>query len=51
MFTSGLRKDLVADQHLPVDGRIPLPSEPGLGVTLDDEAIEHYRVMSATLPG
>jgi L-alanine-DL-glutamate epimerase-like enolase superfamily enzyme len=27
-----------------VDGRIPLPTAPGLGVTINEEALASYRV-------
>lgn len=44
MFDSGLRKDLLASEPLLVDGLISLPTEPGLGIELDLDAVEHYRV-------
>lgn len=39
---SGLRKDLTSDELQMVDGAIPLPTRPGLGVELDRAALEHY---------
>jgi L-alanine-DL-glutamate epimerase-like enolase superfamily enzyme len=39
---SGLRKDLTSDELEMVDGVIPLPARPGLGVELDRDALEHY---------
>jgi L-alanine-DL-glutamate epimerase-like enolase superfamily enzyme len=44
MFTAGLRKDLLAREPAVIAGRIPLPSEPGLGIELDPDAVAHYRV-------
>jgi L-rhamnonate dehydratase len=44
MFDSGLRKDLLEREPTLVDGLIPLPQEPGLGVEIDPAALEHYRV-------
>jgi L-alanine-DL-glutamate epimerase-like enolase superfamily enzyme len=44
MFEAGLRKDLLAREPALVDGRIPLPRDPGLGIELDLDAVEHYRV-------
>jgi L-alanine-DL-glutamate epimerase-like enolase superfamily enzyme len=40
---SGLRRDLTADELRMVDGHIPLPERPGLGVELDRDALERYR--------
>jgi L-alanine-DL-glutamate epimerase-like enolase superfamily enzyme len=39
---SGLRKDLTSDELRMVDGVIPLPTRPGLGVELDRDALEAY---------
>ncbi len=44
MFEAGLRKDLLASEPALVGGVIPLPEAPGLGVELDPEAVERYRV-------
>jgi L-alanine-DL-glutamate epimerase-like enolase superfamily enzyme len=41
---SALRKDLVTEELPMVDGRIPLPTKPGLGVELNEDAIAKYRV-------
>jgi L-alanine-DL-glutamate epimerase-like enolase superfamily enzyme len=49
MFEAGLRKDLLASEPKLVDGIIPLPETPGLGVELDPDAVEHYRVRSHAL--
>jgi L-alanine-DL-glutamate epimerase-like enolase superfamily enzyme len=39
-----LRKDLLAAEPVPVDGEIPPPIAPSLGVEVDPTAIEHYKV-------
>jgi L-alanine-DL-glutamate epimerase-like enolase superfamily enzyme len=39
-----LRKDLCSVELPVVDGRIPLPTAPGLGITLDEDALAKYRV-------
>ncbi len=39
-----LRRDLVADELRMVDGVIPLPQRPGLGIELNRDALEKYRV-------
>jgi L-alanine-DL-glutamate epimerase-like enolase superfamily enzyme len=44
MFESGLRKDLLAVEPAVVDGIIPLPRRPGLGIEVDAEAFDFYRV-------
>lgn len=41
---SALRRELVADELRLVNGRIPLPQRPGLGVELNRDALEKYRV-------
>ena len=41
---SSLRKDLCSVELPVVDGRIPLPKAPGLGVTINEEALASYRV-------
>ena len=41
---SALRRDLVVDDLKVVDGMIPPPSKPGLGITLNREALLKYRV-------
>jgi len=41
---SSLRKDLCSVELSVVDGRIPLPTAPGLGVTINEEALASYRV-------
>jgi L-alanine-DL-glutamate epimerase-like enolase superfamily enzyme len=40
---SGLRKELTVEEPTMVEGAIPLPDKPGLGVELDREALERYR--------
>ncbi len=40
---SGLRKELVADELQMINGAIPLPKKPGLGIELNREALERYR--------
>jgi L-alanine-DL-glutamate epimerase-like enolase superfamily enzyme len=44
MFEHGLRKDLLTTEPEVIDGVIPLPQTSGLGVEIDPEALEHYRV-------
>jgi L-alanine-DL-glutamate epimerase-like enolase superfamily enzyme len=44
LFDSELRRDLTGAEPEIVDGRIPLPVEPGLGVALDPDAVERYRI-------
>jgi L-alanine-DL-glutamate epimerase-like enolase superfamily enzyme len=41
---SRLRRDLVLDEPALVDGRLPLPDRPGLGVTLNEAALVEFRV-------
>ena len=41
---SALRRDLCSAELLVVDGRIPLPTTPGLGVTLNEDALNRFRV-------
>ena len=41
---SALRDELVADELQMIDGEIPLPQKPGLGIELNREALEKYRV-------
>jgi L-alanine-DL-glutamate epimerase-like enolase superfamily enzyme len=41
---SVLRRELTVDELRLVDGKIPLPQEAGLGVKLNPEALEKYRV-------
>ena len=41
---SRLRRDLVLDELPVVDGRIPLPTKPGLGVTVNEEALRAFTV-------
>ncbi|MGH9628775.1 MAG: enolase C-terminal domain-like protein, partial [Bryobacteraceae bacterium] len=36
------RKDLLKEPLMVKDGYIPLPSKPGLGVELNEEAFRHY---------
>jgi L-alanine-DL-glutamate epimerase-like enolase superfamily enzyme len=39
---AGMRKDLTSDELYMVDGVIPLPTKPGLGVDVDREALAAY---------
>ncbi|WP_119461105.1 mandelate racemase/muconate lactonizing enzyme family protein [Rhodospirillaceae bacterium SYSU D60014] len=41
---SRLRKDLVLDEVALVDGRLPLPDRPGLGITLNEAALAEFQV-------
>ncbi|MBD0290123.1 MAG: hypothetical protein ICV74_02610 [Thermoleophilia bacterium] len=40
---AGLRKDLTNGELRLVDGTIPIPRKPGLGIELDRAALERYR--------
>jgi L-alanine-DL-glutamate epimerase-like enolase superfamily enzyme len=40
---SNLRKELVADELRMVDGVIPLPTRPGLGIELDRDALNRFK--------
>lgn len=44
LFESPLRAELTAPEPPIVDGLIALPTQPGLGIELDDDAIARYRV-------
>jgi L-alanine-DL-glutamate epimerase-like enolase superfamily enzyme len=44
LFPSRLRAELVRPEPELVDGRMPLPAAPGLGVELVEEVVEGYRV-------
>jgi L-alanine-DL-glutamate epimerase-like enolase superfamily enzyme len=45
LFDSPLRRDLVSPpEPALVDGRMPLPDGPGLGIELDADAVARYRV-------
>jgi L-alanine-DL-glutamate epimerase-like enolase superfamily enzyme len=39
-----LRKELVADELTIVDGKIPLPRKPGLGIEVDMKALRKFEV-------
>ncbi len=49
LSASALRKDLTTDEPRMVNGVIPLPSRPGLGVELNREALESYTAAAAEL--
>ncbi|MCC6830288.1 MAG: mandelate racemase/muconate lactonizing enzyme family protein [Thermoleophilia bacterium] len=51
LSASGLRKDLTSDELEMVDGVIPLPQRPGLGIELDRDALERYAAEAAALAG
>ena len=40
---SSLRKDLLTKELHMIDGRIPLPARPGLGVELNREALGRFK--------
>jgi L-rhamnonate dehydratase len=44
LYDSPLRAELVRPEPEVRDGCIPLPTQPGLGIELTDEALERYRV-------
>jgi len=41
---SALRRELCSAELPVVDGRIPLPTGPGLGVTLDETMLQRFKV-------
>jgi L-alanine-DL-glutamate epimerase-like enolase superfamily enzyme len=41
---SRLRRELVVDEYSLVDGRLELPDRPGIGVTLNEDALKEFRV-------
>ncbi len=41
---SRLRRELVLDELPVVNGRIPLPTKPGLGITVNEEALKAFKV-------
>lgn len=47
LFESTLRRELTGPEPAVVAGTIPLPAEPGLGVTLDAEVVERLSVAPA----
>jgi L-alanine-DL-glutamate epimerase-like enolase superfamily enzyme len=46
---SALRRELVAEELRLVDGRLPLPQRPGLGIELDRDALERFEAAARTL--
>ncbi len=48
---SGLRRDLTSDELEMVDGVIPLPERPGLGIELDRDALARYAEEAALVGG
>jgi L-alanine-DL-glutamate epimerase-like enolase superfamily enzyme len=48
---SGLRRDLTSDELQMVDGVIPLPERPGLGIELDRDALARYAQEAETVGG
>ena len=40
---SGLRRELIVDDLVLVDGQIALPNKPGLGIELNEDALERFR--------
>jgi L-alanine-DL-glutamate epimerase-like enolase superfamily enzyme len=48
---SRLRRELVLDELKMIDGQIPLPQRPGLGITLNMDALEKYAVQSLECKG
>jgi len=43
VFDSPLRRNLVGPEPIINNGRISLPKLPGLGIELNEDALEHYR--------
>lgn len=48
---SRLRRELVLDELKMIDGQIPLPQQPGLGISLNMDALEKYAVHSLECKG
>ena len=44
VFDSPLRRELVGPEPEFEDGRMPLPEGPGLGIELNEEAVERFRL-------
>ena len=44
VFDSLLRRELVSPEPEVVDGYMALPDRPGLGIELNEEVVERYRV-------
>jgi L-alanine-DL-glutamate epimerase-like enolase superfamily enzyme len=44
LFDSPLCAELVRAEPAVVNGTIPLPGEPGLGIEVVEEAVERYRL-------
>jgi L-rhamnonate dehydratase len=44
LWDSPIRTSLVSPEPAIEDGRMAVPTEPGLGIELDDEVVERYRV-------
>ena len=42
--SGALADDIVENPIRPVDGEIPVPDGPGLGIVLDEEKLAKYRV-------
>jgi L-alanine-DL-glutamate epimerase-like enolase superfamily enzyme len=44
LFESTLRSCLTGPEAVVVDGVLPLPSLPGLGVAVDEAIVDRYRI-------
>ena len=44
LFESTLRSSLTGPEAVVVDGFLPLPDQPGLGVTVDESVVDRYRL-------
>jgi L-alanine-DL-glutamate epimerase-like enolase superfamily enzyme len=44
LTTSGLRREVVIDNLALKDGQLVLPNKPGLGIELNYDALQKYRV-------
>jgi L-alanine-DL-glutamate epimerase-like enolase superfamily enzyme len=51
LSASGLRQDLTDHRLQMVDGALPLPTVPGLGVELDREALAAYAAEATEVAG
>ena len=47
LYVSPLRAELVSPEPAIDNGTIALPTQPGLGIELDEDAVQRYRVEPA----
>jgi len=51
LSASPMRKDLTSDDLQMIDGQLPLPTKPGLGVELNRDALERYAAEAREITG